>query len=111
MKELESNPKEKTEISIQKKKQVEKQLVGVLKPHSGHNIFEIDLETLDVKYAQFVNYTFSIGKNHTNKELLVREGCVYVCALNKNNALKKYLKGSNGSKEAKNPIKLSKYGF
>jgi len=111
MRELENNPKEKTEISIQQKKQIEKELVGVLKPHSGHSIFEIDVETLEVKYAQFVTYTFSIGKNHSNKELLVRDGFAYICALNEKNALKKYLKGSNGSKEAKNPIKLSKYGF
>jgi hypothetical protein len=33
------------------------------------------------------------------KQALVREGFTYVSAMNKKNALKKYLKGSNGGKE------------
>jgi hypothetical protein len=111
MKETELNFKEKTEISVQQKKQVEKELVGVLKPHSGHSVFEINLETLVIEKAKFTEYTFVIGQNHNNHELIVKGGYAYVCALNEKNALKKYLKGDNGSKGSKNPLKLNIFGL
>jgi hypothetical protein len=111
MKEIELNVKEKTEISFQQKKQVEKELVGVLKPHLGHSVFEINLETLAIKKAEFTSYTFVIGQNHNKQELIVKKGCVYVCALNEKNALKKYLKGDSGSRSVQNPLKLNKYGL
>lgn len=111
MKDIELNFKEKTEISVQQKKQVEKQLIGVLKPYSGHSIFEINVDTLEVNCPKFTSYTFSIGENHSNKELIVREGFAYVCALNEKNALKKHLKGENGSKRSKNPLKLNMFGL
>ena len=109
MKEFEGvfQEKDKMEISIQKKQQKEKVLVGKIIPNKGHKIWEINEETLEVKEAQFEKKTFIIGKNHNNPEIIIRDGYAYVSALNINNALKKYKKGLNGSKELGNmPIKL-----
>jgi len=40
------------------------------------------------------------GEN--KKEIIVKDGFVYIAALNKKNALKKYNKGSNGGKQLGN---------
>jgi hypothetical protein len=109
MKEFEGvfQEKDKMEISIQKKQQKEKVLVGKLIPHAGHKIFEINEETLEVKVAEFEKKTYIIGSNHNNPEIIIRSGCAYVSALNSKNALKKFKQGINGSKELGNmPIKL-----
>lgn len=99
--------KDKMEISIQKKQQKEKELVGKIIPHAGHKVYEINNETLEIKVAQFDMKTFIIGSNHNNPEIITRSGYSYVSALNPKNALKKYKQGLNGSKEAvKNPLKI-----
>jgi hypothetical protein len=104
MKEFQLNmdKKDKTEISIQKKQQKEKVLVGKLIPHSGHKIWEINDETLEIKQAEFEKKSFIIGQAHQNPEIIIRSGFSYVSALNSSNALKKYKQGKNGSKELGN---------
>jgi hypothetical protein len=101
MKEFEGvfQEKDKMELSIQKKQQKEKVLVGKLVPHKGHKIWEINEETLEIKLAEFEKKTYIIGKNHANPEIIIRIECAYVSALNSKNALKKYKQGVNGSKE------------
>jgi hypothetical protein len=102
--------KDKMELSIQKKQQKEKELVGKIIPHAGHKVFEINDETLEIKLAEFELKTFIIGGNHPNPEIITRSGYSYVSALNSKNALKKYKQGLNGSKELiKNPLKIKLY--
>lgn len=91
--------KDKMELSIQKKQQKEKVLVGRIIPHAGHKIWEINDETLEINLAKYELKTFVIGQNHPNPEIIIRSGYSYVSALNKKSALKKYKQGSNGSKE------------
>ena len=86
------------EIQIQKKQQKEKVLVGKLIPHKGHKIFEINTITLEIIEAKYQELSFIIGKTHQNKEIIINKDCVYIWALNKKTAFKKYLKGDNGSK-------------
>ena len=110
MKEFEGvfQEKDKMELSIQKKQQKEKELVGKIIPHAGHKVYEINDETLEIKLAEFELKTFIIGGNHNNPEIIIRSGYSYVSALNKSNALNKYKKGLNGSKKInQNPLKLN----
>jgi hypothetical protein len=97
MKELE-NKKENIEISVKQKKQVEHELIGKIIPHHGHIIWEINKETLEVTKAKFSSASYQMFGD-IKKEIIVKEGFYYVSALNTKNALKKYLKGKNGSKE------------
>ena len=106
MKELESNIKTKTEVSIKQKKQVEHELIGKIIPHEGHIIWQINKETLEVTEAKYSNATYVFG-GENKREVIVKDGFAYVSALNKTNALRKYKKGSNGSKEIDNdPLKI-----
>lgn len=109
MKEFEGvfQQKDKMELSIQKKQQREKELVGKIIPHANHKVWEINNETLEIGLAKYELRTFVIGQNHTNPEIIIRSGYSYVSAMNKANALKKYKQGLNGSKEAiLDPLKI-----
>jgi hypothetical protein len=95
MKELETHSKVKEEIKAIKPIQKEKQLLATLKPQKGHRCFEINTATGEINEALFdrKNVHYRITGNisgFVKKELLVKEGCVYITALNKENALKKY---------------------
>jgi hypothetical protein len=91
------DPKPRTEVVAKKKQQQEKELVGKIMPHRGHTIWQINTETMQVTPAQFTEQTFVIGQNHANREIIIVPGHSYVSALNVKNAVKKYLKGVNGS--------------
>jgi hypothetical protein len=98
MKEIEVKQKDKLEISIKQKKQVEKKLIGDIIPHNGHKIYKINKETLEIEEAKYINTTYNIsGEN--KKEIIVIDGFEYVSALNKKNALKLFAKGKVGGKE------------
>jgi hypothetical protein len=109
MKELENRSKDKMEISVQKKQQKEKELIGKLIPHPGHRVWEINIDTLEVEEAKYEQkHTFIFGQNN-NREIIVRKGFAYIAALNKKSALKKYVKGENGSKTVAAKVALSHY--
>ncbi len=109
MKELEINPKKNIELSVQQKKQVEHQLIGEIVPHQGHQIWQINIETLEVTLAKYSNATATFGME-VKKEIIKKVGFNYVSALNKKNALKKHLAGVNGSKPlSKEPLKFENF--
>jgi hypothetical protein len=97
MKELEEKQKTKLEISVKQQKQIEHELIGKLHPKSGHKIFKINIETLEVDEAKYSNATYHLSAEN-KKEIIIEKGFQYVCALNKKNALKHYNKNSNGSR-------------
>ena len=90
--------KSKTELSIQKKQQIQRELIGKIIPHNNHTIWEINIETLEINKAKFINHPAIIIGEPFRTEILERKGYAYISALNKGNALKKYNKGNNGSK-------------
>lgn len=107
MKELEVKQKDKLEISVQQKKQIEKKLIGDIVPNNGHKIWKINEETMEVEEAKYLNDAFIIGTEN-KKEILITNGFFYVSALNKKNALKLYRKGKVGGKDIdKDPLKLA----
>jgi len=94
---VEINKHNKGVKTAEAKKQVKK--LGVIKPYKGHSLFEIEIQTMNINLAEFETIEVNWAKNSSNKsQLKVKEGCVYISALNKKNALKKFKKGSIGSR-------------
>jgi hypothetical protein len=84
-------------VAVKQKKEVEITYTNSLIPHSGHKVWEINKETLEVKEAKFSNTNYHIGAKN-KKEIIKKNNCEYISALNKENALKKYKKGVNGGR-------------
>lgn len=101
MKELDSKDRlnEKTQIEsvVQEQKQVEYRHESSLNPLKGHALWEINTKTLEVSKAKFIDEkTISwyealkmIGENYAEK-VAIKLDCVYISALNKENAIKRY---------------------
>lgn len=116
--ELKSGKKQELVAKKQQEKKTQLQLDSSIFPHGNHKLWEINEHTLEVVPAEFdlkKDYVFNPNwkkgdKLSSEKALIKREGCVYVSALSKETALKKYIKGDNGSKINKDKaLKLSKY--
>jgi hypothetical protein len=99
--------REKTKMEITQRKQQEYQLIyqGTIIPHIGHTLYEVNPKTLEVVEAAFKqrDYVFRWewrpgDSIPVNSEVVMTPGMVYVSALNKKNALKKFRKGSSGTK-------------
>jgi hypothetical protein len=105
MKEITITSKDKTEISIQKKQQKEKELIGNLVPYGNHKIWEINNETLEINEAKYEQVSFIIGKQieGQNNQIITVPNHSYISAMNKRTALKKFKSGSNGSKLQEKP--------
>jgi hypothetical protein len=104
MEELKS--KHKTEISIKQQKQIEHELIGKIRPFEGHRLWEINNKTLEIELAKFSTVKINWGSG-VRKEVITMKGYSYISALNKNSALKKFNKGTNGGKQfPENPLPL-----
>lgn len=67
--------------------------MGIIKPNKGHTVWEFNLSTNECKAATYKtqNVMFSRLKSlQPIKELVVKEGHVYIPSLNKLNAIAKY---------------------
>ena len=107
--------KEKAKTELQQEKQQEYQLVyqGTIIPHEGHILYEINLSTNEIKEAEYLAQDYVLDwewhpskKPRVDSSVVMNEGCVYISALNKNNAMKKFKKGSNGTRIDKTKIYL-----
>lgn len=101
MKELETHSKltqqNNVELSVKKKKEIEYVLQGTIKPKTGHFIWEINEETGEIKKAGFKRNTVVLGAELLPEELIVKPDCIYIPALNAENAKRKYLKNKEQS--------------
>lgn len=59
--------------------------MGRIKPRPGHTLFEVDLIKGQIRKAKFDTVDFT-GKK---KKIVVKNGCIYVPALNIKNVKKK----------------------
>jgi len=117
MKELETHLKldnqDKIELNVKKQQEIQYFLQGTLKPQVGHFIWELNEETGEIRKAEFEKTTAIFGAAIPPEELIVKPDCIYIPALNAENAKKKYLKNKNQSfyyaKEA--PMKLGDIPF
>lgn len=99
----------KTELSV--KKEVKKEYVpeGTLAPKKGHFVWEINKETLSVVKAEYKRNTAVFSRTQTlpSEELIKKENCVYIPALNADNAIKKYMQNSEQSAYYAKPVPMS----
>lgn len=105
MKEIQKINSDKTELHALK--QIEKNTVlidsTVLRP--GHRCFEVNHETLECIEAQYEREVHFNDPDTRN--IMIKENCSYINALNAANALKVYNKG--GRKENKSLMKIGDY--
>lgn len=99
MNELEQHLKfqERLEISQQQQKEQQKVLDGKIIPYPGQKIWEVNISTLEVKEAECTNPAMkyelaAIGDFSRIADLVRRDGCVYIPAINAKNALRKFKK-------------------
>jgi len=101
MKELEThlklNNQERVELNVKKKQEIEYVLQGTIKPQVGHFVWEINEETGKINKAEFRKAIAIYGAKVPPEELIVKADCVYIPALNAENAKRKYLKNKEQS--------------
>jgi hypothetical protein len=78
-----------TEQTIPVKKQ--EKLLGTLRPMNGHRVFQLDISTGEVTEAEYENEVM-INMGRVIKKIKHRPFCIYQCALNLENAKRKFLK-------------------
>jgi hypothetical protein len=98
----------KTQIEsvVKKQKQQEFKFLDNLRPLAGHNLWEINTKTLEVNLASFKKESFITWSDalrlfkggKITKEVVVKQGYVYISALTKEKALERYLSGKGSAK-------------
>ena len=89
---------DKIEPLKQTKIEKKRVLIHTLKPERNHILFEFDLEKREVRRAEFVkekeiSYLDAVkGLGKIHKEVDGKKGCIYISALNEENAWKKFMK-------------------
>jgi len=99
MKELEThlkvgvNSESRIEMNVKKQQEIEYVLEGTIKPKRGHYVWELNEETGEIKKAQYKRDTvaFNVFTETPPEKLIVNPDCIYIPALNAENAKKKYL--------------------
>lgn len=94
--------KEKTELQVQKRQEKEQFIFkGILKPNPNQRVWELNLETMEVCEAEFVqlsdivNYWDVIDGSYLEKEIFIQSNHDYVIKLNEGNAIKYFTKKYN----------------
>lgn len=84
----------RVELNVKKQQEIEYVLEGTIKPKRGHFVWELNEETGEIKKAEYktVTATFNILSEKPAQKLIVNADCVYIPALNKENAKAKYLR-------------------
>jgi len=118
MKELDNHnklsEKQSIEAVVKKKQQIELKYIGSLKPKSkSHNLYEINTKTLEIKLASYKTYkeitweqALKMVGGSFRDELVINKDCVYISALNPDNALKRYKEGKGSAELEQGILKL-----
>lgn len=94
MKELEIKQPDKLSVGITQQQTKQKKF-DTLRPKPGHTCYELDLATGNIQPSKFesinVDYiSAKEGSKDLNKKIITKDTCLYVTALNKKNADKKF---------------------
>jgi hypothetical protein len=87
-----------TEISVKKQVKVEPDylLEGQIIPKKGQVVYEIEIASMQIREAEYERTTVALfGAEIPPRKLIMREGCIYIPAINKNNAIRKFKKDAN----------------
>lgn len=91
---LETQAKDKTEITKQQIKGFQRVLTDKIKPQKNHTLFEVNLLDKTISLAEFEEipplewHKAVKGDLSLNKVVTKKENCVYISSLNKENAIK-----------------------
>ena len=93
MKKIELQTKDKTEITKQAKKDIQRVLVGNMQPQKNHTIFEVNLTDSTIEKAKFdrnltITFSDAMSSKNENKSISKKADCIYISALNKKNVIK-----------------------
>lgn len=74
------------------KKGPESNFLGSISPKKGHRLFQLDTETGEVTEAHVEGRLIEMpdGRKEIRKQVFIREKFLYISALNKNNAIKRF---------------------
>ena len=90
MKDFEIQAPEQIEIKAEAKKNIDKVLIGSIKPHKNHKVFEYNYIEDTLQVAQFdKRIDLNPFETQINKSISKKKDCVYVSEMNKKNAIKK----------------------
>lgn len=113
MKELDKHnqdiSKHQMEIEAQQKEQQEFKLDSSFKPKRGHKVWEINLQTEEVKEAQgeeILDLTDEFAINYIT-DIVRKSGHIYIGALNGKSALKRFKKGKGHASIPKSNFDLN----
>jgi hypothetical protein len=100
MRELQLKKEDKLEVKAEFKKESQTVLQGTIKPQRGQIIFEICLLSELISEAKFqsssVEFTKAVKGDFSGcNQLLIKDGHIYIPAINKENALKKFKQNKN----------------
>ncbi|MFT5450567.1 MAG: hypothetical protein ACI9N9_000044 [Enterobacterales bacterium] len=102
---LQSKEKAKQEINQEKQQEQRLEFQRSVTPYDGHDLFEIDVSTMRIRKARFEKRDFVYDPNwkkgkklSVDSTVITNIGCVYVAALNKENAIEKYNKNKTGDR-------------
>lgn len=92
--------KNKTEVRLKKQEQREYKLVGSMRHKQGLTLFSINRRTLEVKPAmlsvdkiiKWEDAVAMLNNKSYKRKIMIEQDCVYIEALNAENAMKHYRK-------------------
>lgn len=87
--------KESIEISVKSEQEKKQELIGTVKPHKNHKLYEYNTDTHTIALAEFRKVDPILTGFKTlkiNKEVNVKKHCLYITALNFTNAKRKIVK-------------------
>ncbi len=106
--------KNKDSVSVVSQNEAYKNVkfLGRIQLKKGQTLYEINYNTGEVKEAEFMNdktFFADLQKslNPRQKKLIVKENCIYVLALNRKNAIRKFnneIKKLQGRAVASSPV-------
>lgn len=100
MKELSSHIKEEIKIHAPKQYEKQKAFIGSFQPQPGQTIWQINLRTQEISKAEFTEEFANIGGSIT-RTIVTKELHWYCCALNEQNAFRKFNKIAKSIIESK----------
>lgn len=74
------------------KKEPETKFLGSVSPNRGHRLFQLNTETGEVTEAHVEGKFIEMpdGRKEVRKQVFIREKYLYISALNKKNAIKRF---------------------
>ena len=104
------------ESIIKKKKEIEYKHEATIKPYKGHSVFEIDLDTLLVSPAEYVerkniqwHEAIKFMESGYKQDISVKKNCVYISALNAKSALERFKKDKGSATLPEGRLELKFY--